>query len=110
MKQGGENGKSCGPQLFDNGKPSNEWKLEDLSVYAQEQYRQILDGEKLLLPAYWRLSKRTGDMTRDAKTVKPEECVDLIPALYEAIDELIDLLDYLRKQAEAAPVDRKRSG
>ncbi|MHC4400605.1 MAG: hypothetical protein ACYTG0_13095 [Planctomycetota bacterium] len=47
--------KSCGLQLFADGEPSNEWGLEELSTYAQMQYRQILDGEKLLAPAYWRL-------------------------------------------------------
>jgi hypothetical protein len=47
--------KSCGPQLLYDGEPSNEWALEELNIYAQIQYRQILDGEKLLAPAYWRL-------------------------------------------------------
>jgi len=47
--------KSCGPQLFAEGEPSNEWGLEELGVYAQIQYHQILDGEKLLTPTYWRL-------------------------------------------------------
>lgn len=54
-KNKADNGKSCGPQLFNGGEPSNEWGLEELSTYAQMQYRQILDGEKLLAPAYWRL-------------------------------------------------------
>ena len=47
--------KSCGPQLLRDGEPSNEWGLEELSTYAQMQYRQILDGERLLAPAFWRL-------------------------------------------------------
>lgn len=47
--------KSCGPQLFGGGEPNSEWGLDELNTYAQMQYRQILDGEKLLAPAYWRL-------------------------------------------------------
>jgi hypothetical protein len=50
-----EDGKSCGPQLFGDDEPNNEWGLDELNTYAQLQYRQILDGEKLLAPAYWRL-------------------------------------------------------
>ena len=50
-----DDARSFGPQLFAGGEPSNEWGLEELSTYAQMQYRQILDGEKLLAPAYWRL-------------------------------------------------------
>jgi hypothetical protein len=192
MKKEVENGKSCGPQLFDGGEPNNEWKLEELGVYARKQYRQILDGEKLLSLAYWRLghalvlakeafqhgkwaqyledlkidktraskaraiyrtfdnpdevakltveeayakrqrkqsarpedpvevmrrlrtslrsiSKRTGDMTHDAKVVEPEEIVELIPSLHEAIVQLIDLLEYLQEQANAAPVDAEKT-
>lgn len=50
-----DNGKGCGPKLFGKGEPNNEWGLEELSAYAQMQYHQILDGEKLLAPAHWRL-------------------------------------------------------
>jgi hypothetical protein len=52
-----DNGKSCGPQLFVRDEPSNGWGLDELNAYAQMQYRQILDGEKLLAPAYWRLGQ-----------------------------------------------------
>lgn len=55
MKDETDNGKSCDPQLFANGEPSNEWGLEELGVYAKMQYDHILSGEKLLTPAYWRL-------------------------------------------------------
>jgi hypothetical protein len=55
MKDETDNGKSCGPQLFAHGEPSNEWGLEELGLYAQMQYDHILAGEKLLTPAYWRL-------------------------------------------------------
>ena len=48
-------GKSCGPQLFKDGEPNNEWGLDELSFYAKMQHRQIIDGEKLLTPSYWRL-------------------------------------------------------
>jgi len=47
--------RSFAPQLFCRGEPTNEWGLEELGVYATLQHRQILDGEKLLTPAYWRL-------------------------------------------------------
>jgi len=47
--------KSCGPQPLPDGEPTNEWGLSALNTYAQIQYRQIIDGEKLLAPAYWRL-------------------------------------------------------
>ena len=50
-----DRGKSCGPQLFNDGEPNNEWGLDELSLYAQMQHRQIIDGEKLLTPSYWRL-------------------------------------------------------
>ncbi|HUT93410.1 MAG TPA: hypothetical protein VMY37_28360 [Thermoguttaceae bacterium] len=50
-----DDARSCGLQLFVDGEPSNEWGLEELSTYARMQYRQILDGEKLFAPAYWRL-------------------------------------------------------
>ncbi len=46
---------SCGPQLLPDGEPSSEWGLDQLSVYAQLQHRQIVDGEKSLAPSYWRL-------------------------------------------------------
>ena len=184
--------KSCGPQLFAEGEPSNEWGLEELGVYAQMQYRQILDGERLLAPAYWRLGhalkfakkafrhgkwtqyvkdlgidktraskagaiyrtfdgpdevakltveeayakrqrkqsakpedgidggsqpknvqrlrksvssigKRTDDVIHDAAFAAPEEAVILIPAVRKAIRQLQELLEYLERQAGAAP-------
>jgi hypothetical protein len=50
-----DDSKSCGSQLFAGSEPSNEWGLEELGLYAQMQYHRILDGEKLLTPAYWHL-------------------------------------------------------
>jgi hypothetical protein len=47
--------RSCGPQLLPEGQPNNEWGLDQLSVYAQLQYRQIIDGETGLARCYWRL-------------------------------------------------------
>jgi hypothetical protein len=48
--------KTCGPQLFD-AEPSHSWTLEKLGEYAQQQHRTIIDGEKQLTPAYWRLGQ-----------------------------------------------------
>ena len=28
-------GKSCVPQLFNNGEPNHEWGLDEFSIYAQ---------------------------------------------------------------------------
>ena len=49
--------KSFGLQPLPNGEPSNEWTPDQLGWYAQAQHQQIVDGEKLLTPAYWRLGK-----------------------------------------------------
>jgi len=49
--------KSCGPQLLPDGEPTNEWGLDELSLYAQIQHHQIIDGEKSLTPSYWRLGQ-----------------------------------------------------
>ena len=55
LNEEGNDLESCGPQLFADGEPSNEWGLEELDIYAQMQYQHILSGERLLSPAYWRL-------------------------------------------------------
>jgi hypothetical protein len=47
--------KSCDSQLFPEGDPTSEWGLDRLGAYAQLQYRQIMDSEKTLTAAYWRL-------------------------------------------------------
>jgi hypothetical protein len=47
--------KSFDSQLLPDGEPNSEWGLDQLGVYAQLQYRQIMDGEKTLTTAYWRL-------------------------------------------------------
>ncbi|QDU94469.1 hypothetical protein [Lignipirellula cremea] len=47
--------KGCGPQPFRSGNPNNEWGIDELSFYAQIQFGQILEGERLLTPSYWRL-------------------------------------------------------
>jgi hypothetical protein len=47
--------KSCTPQHFTSGCPTNEWTPEQLSTYAQAQHEAILDGERHLTVAYWRL-------------------------------------------------------
>jgi hypothetical protein len=52
-----DDGKSFDPQLLPEGEPTSEWGLDQLSVYAQLQHRQIMDGEKLLSPSYWRLGR-----------------------------------------------------
>ncbi|MGA2617297.1 MAG: hypothetical protein ABSF26_06760 [Thermoguttaceae bacterium] len=48
-------GKSFDSQLLPTGEPNSEWGLGQLGVYAQLQYRQIMDGEKSLTTRYWRL-------------------------------------------------------
>jgi len=48
--------RSCGlPQLLSTHTPTVEWLPEELKIYAQAQYRQIVDGEALLSRPYWRL-------------------------------------------------------
>ena len=47
--------KSCDSQLLPEGDPTSEWGLDHLGVYAQLQYRQIMDGEKSLTVTYRRL-------------------------------------------------------
>lgn len=47
--------KSCDSQLLPAGDPTSEWGLDHLGVYAQLQYRQIMDGEKSLTATYRRL-------------------------------------------------------
>jgi hypothetical protein len=49
--------KSCGSQLLPVGDPTSEWGIDHLGVYAQLQYRLILDGEKSLTAVYWRLGR-----------------------------------------------------
>ncbi len=49
--------KSFGLQPLPNGEPSNEWTPNQLGWYAQAQQQQIVDGEKLMTPAYWRLGQ-----------------------------------------------------
>lgn len=49
--------KSRDSQLLPEGDPTSEWGLDHLDVYAQLQYRQIMDGEKTLTAAYWRLGR-----------------------------------------------------
>ena len=48
--------KSCGsPQLLPGSEPNNEWLPEQLGIYAQAQYQQIVDNETYLSLPYWRL-------------------------------------------------------
>ncbi|MFC1597785.1 hypothetical protein ACFL5Q_07630 [Planctomycetota bacterium] len=47
--------KSCGPQLLVADEPSPDWSPEQLRAYALKQHGEILAGEKLLTPSYWRL-------------------------------------------------------
>jgi hypothetical protein len=48
--------KNCGKsQTLPTSEPSNEWLPEQLSIYAQTQYQQIIDGETHLSRPYWRL-------------------------------------------------------
>ncbi|HEV2972374.1 MAG TPA: hypothetical protein VGY55_20540 [Pirellulales bacterium] len=49
--------KSFGLQPLPDGEPTNEWDPDQLGCYAQVQHQQIIDGEKLLTPTYWRLGK-----------------------------------------------------
>jgi hypothetical protein len=55
MLQDAEHNKGCGSQLLPEGEPTNEWGVEQLGVYAQVQYRQIVEEEKHLSCSYWRL-------------------------------------------------------
>lgn len=50
-------GERLGPQLFADGEPNSEWGLEELGLYARLQYEQILDSDRALLPAYWRVGR-----------------------------------------------------
>jgi hypothetical protein len=50
-----EDRKSFDSQPLPEGEPTSEWGLDQLGVYAQLQYRQIMDGEKSLTAVYWRL-------------------------------------------------------
>ena len=55
MKRKSDVQKSCGPQLFDKTLPAHDWPLEELTEFAQREYRKIVDDEKTLALAYWRL-------------------------------------------------------
>ena len=48
---------SCGSQPLSSGTPTREWGVDELGSYAQLQNRQIVEGEKLLTPSYWRLGQ-----------------------------------------------------
>ena len=60
--------KSCDSQLLPEGDPTLEWGLDQLGVYAQLQYRQIMDGEKTLTAAYWRLGRVWSLPSRSSST------------------------------------------
>lgn len=47
--------KTFGPQVLPKGEPNVEWTLEQLAPYVVAQHQTIVDGEKNLTPAYWRL-------------------------------------------------------
>ena len=48
--------KSCGSlQVLPGSEPNNEWLPEQLGIYAQAQYQQIVDNETYLSLPYWRL-------------------------------------------------------
>lgn len=49
--------KGCGPQLLGNEQPSHGWGLDRLGEFAREQHQKIVDGEKDLVQAYWRLGQ-----------------------------------------------------
>lgn len=49
--------KSCDSQLLPEGEPTSEWGLGQLGIYAQLQYREIMDGEKTVTAVYWRLGR-----------------------------------------------------
>jgi hypothetical protein len=53
--------KSCGtPQPLLTNEPTSEWLPDQLSIYAQIQYQQIVDGETRLTQPYWRLGHALG--------------------------------------------------
>ena len=66
--------KSCDSQLLPAGDPTSEWGLDHLGVYAQLQYRQIMDGEKSLTAtidvwdARWFIPRRSLSMGAGANT------------------------------------------
>jgi len=47
--------KSFDSQLLSEGEPDAEWGIDQLNVFAQMRYRQLMDGEKSLTVAHWRL-------------------------------------------------------
>lgn len=49
--------KSCGPQQFPEGEPTELWTLDELGKYAQRQHRQIVANEQKLAQIYWRLGR-----------------------------------------------------
>jgi hypothetical protein len=49
--------KGCGPQLLNDEQPSHSWDLDKLGEFAKEQHQKIVEGEKELAPAYWRLGE-----------------------------------------------------
>lgn len=55
MKDGKQTEKSCGTQPFLTQAPSHQWGVDRLGQYAQQQHQVIVDGEKRIAPAYWRL-------------------------------------------------------
>lgn len=49
--------KSCGPQLFISSEPNVEWGVNQLGAVAMAQHQQIVESERHLAVAYWRLGQ-----------------------------------------------------
>jgi hypothetical protein len=110
-KDKADDAKSCGPQLFGGGEPNDEWGLEELNTYAQMQYRQILDGEKLLAPAYWRLGHalvlakkafKNGKWTQHLKDLGIDKTrASKARAIFGAFDKVEDVITLTVEEAYA---------
>ena len=57
MKMEATEEKSFAPKLFPDGEPTNEWGVDELGAYARLQERHIVEGEKSLTAAYWKLGR-----------------------------------------------------
>lgn len=126
-KKEANDGKRCGPQLFVDGEPSNEWGLDELNAYVQIQHRQILDGERLLTPTYWRLGHalvlakkafKHGKWSQHLKDLGIDKTrASKARAIFQAFDNVEDVAQLTveeaytqRKRKQAAKTDEGSDG
>jgi hypothetical protein len=59
--------KSCGPQPLPTGSPCAEWTTDELLDYSNAQNQAILDEERTLAVAYWRLGRALNLLREDCQ-------------------------------------------